>query len=209
MITLRGVVPAHVATDLEIQVDILRKQNQSLSGELELSQRERKAYADKLLREEQLRSQVSAMQATISSLEEQIATIRAAEWPPLTASAQESLYQRLKDLPPQEIWIGYADYGGRELARTFADVFKRLNWPQNYPILAVNDPQEGLWITPINDASEQLRDRIVQSTGLQFKLFPRRERFLDKIGVVVGYRSPSKESENGSRGTQPPLNDNY
>jgi hypothetical protein len=209
VISFGALVPAHVVRDLQIQIDSLQSQNRKLRAELELSQTKRKEYENKLEGEEQARSQISQMQATINALEEQVETIRAAEWPPLTASAQESLYQLLKDVPAQEVWIGYADYGGRALAKTFADVFERLNWPQNYPILAVNDPQEGLWITPINDASEQLRDKIIQSTGLQFKLFPRRERFLNKIGVVVGYRLQSRENEEGSRSTQPLLDDNY
>lgn len=190
------VVPAHVVTGLQDQIDSLKRENHGLRTELQRSQALGKEYEEKLegASAEQARSRMQDMQAAIKALEQQIETMRAAEWPPLTQSAQESLYQMLKDMPAQEVWVGYADSGGRALARTFSEVFKRLNWPQKYEILAVLDPEEGLWITPISDFSEQLKDRIARSTGLQFKLFPRRERFPDKIGVIVGYRVPQEDT---------------
>lgn len=196
MVSFGVLVPAHIARGLQYQINSLNSQNDNLRAELELSQAKNKEYEAKLegAPPEQARSQIYEMQATINALEEQIEIIRAAEWPPLTASTQESLYQLLRDMPAREVWVGYADSGGRALARTFSDLFKRLDWPQQYPILAVLDPQDGLWITPISDFSEQLRDKIAQSTGLQFKLFPRRERLPDTIGVIVGYRTPNQEA---------------
>jgi hypothetical protein len=195
MVSVGVLVPAHVAGDLKNEINSLKSQNDGLRAELELSQSKNREYEEKLggASPEQARSQMDKMRATIKTLEQQIEAIRAAEWPPLTAAEQESLYQLLKDMPAHEVWIGYGDSGGRALAITFSDVFKRLNWPQKYPILAVLDPQEGVWITPISDISEQLRDKIAQSTGLQINLFPRRERFPDKIGVIVGYRAQSKD----------------
>lgn len=203
LVSFGVLVPAHITSGVQNQIDSiesemnsLRSQNENLRAELERSQTQSREYETKLERAspEQTRSQLYEMQVTIKALEQQMEAMRAAEWPPLTASAQESLYQHLKDMPAQEVWVGYADYGGRELARTFSHVFNRLNWPQKHEILAVHDPQDGLWITPISDFSEQLRDKIAQSTGLQFTLFPRRERFPDRIGVIVGYRAPNQEA---------------
>ncbi|MGH6875379.1 MAG: hypothetical protein ACREDW_10210 [Aestuariivirgaceae bacterium] len=197
MVSFGVLVPARVVSSLQNQINSLKTQNDDLRAELGLSQTKNKEYEAKLdgASPEQTRSQIYEMQATISSLEQQIEKIRAAEWPPLTASAQESLYQLLKDMPAHEVWIGYGDSGGLALAKSLSDVFKRLNWPQKYPILAVLDPQDGLWITPISDISEQLRDKIVQATGHQVNLFPRRERFPDKIGIVVGYRNAPPRDE--------------
>jgi hypothetical protein len=42
-----------------------------------------------------------------------------------------------------------------------------------------------------------VRQKIAQSTGLQFKLFPHSEQLPDvkKIGVIIGYRTPQKEAD--------------
>jgi hypothetical protein len=187
-------VPADVENGLRGQIDNLKGQNDTLRGELKLSERKNKEYQAELAGAS---SEQARMQATINALEQQIETMRAAEWPPLTAVAQEALYRQLKDMPAQEVWVGYADSNGRALAKQFSDVFNKLNWPQKYDVLAVHDPQDGLWITPISDFAEQVRERIVQSTGLQFKLFPHSEQLPDvkQIGIIIGYRMPKNEGD--------------
>jgi hypothetical protein len=187
-------VPAHVENGLQGQIVNLKGQNDTLRGELKLSERKNKEYEDQL---GGASSEQARMQATINALERQIETMRAAEWPPLTAAAQEALYRQLKDMPAREIWVGYADSNGRALAKQFSDVFNQLNWPQKYDVLAVHDPQDGLWVTPISDFSEQVRERIAQSTGLQFKLFPHSEQLPDvkQIGIIIGYRMPKYEGD--------------
>jgi hypothetical protein len=195
-------VPAQVAEELRGQVDTVKIQNAKLQRDLELSQRIGNDYKAVLdgASPEQTRSRIDELQASLEALKQEIETIRAAEWAPLTASAQEALYSQLKELPPREVWVGYADSGGRDLARTFSSVFKRLNWTQKYDIIAVLDPEVGLWITPLNDFSGQVRDKIAQATGLEFKLFPHREQLPDgnQIGIIIGYRTPNKEGMNPS-----------
>jgi hypothetical protein len=187
-------VPTRDENGLRGQIDNLKGQNDRLRGELKLSERKNKEYQDKLAG---VSSEQARLQATINALEQQIETMRAAEWPPLTATAQEALYRQLKDMPAREVWVGYADSNGRALAKQFSDVFNQLNWPQKYDVLAVHDPQDGLWITPISDFSDQVRERIAQSTGLQFKLFPHSEQLPDvkQIGIIIGYRAPKNEGD--------------
>lgn len=185
-------VPAHVASDLTNEAESLRRQNDALRRAGEQSAATIKAYERKLSEPPvQLQSQIAQMQATIDALEQEIDAVKAAEWPPLASTAQDALYDVLKGLPAREVWVGYADSGGRALARTFSDVFKRLNWPQKYDILAVADPQQGLWITPISDFSDEVRNRVQQATGLEFQSFPHREQLPDakQIGIIIGYRT--------------------
>ncbi len=191
-------VPAQVASSLEQQVQNLTSQGAGLRGELEIAERKNREYEAKLgASSEQALSRMAEMQRTITALEQQLEAIRAAEWPPLTAAAQEALYSQLKDLPAREVWVGYADSNGRALAKQFSRVFNRLNWPQKYDVLAVHDPQDGLWITPTDDFSDQVRQKIAQSTGLQFKLFPHTEQLPDakQIGVIIGYRTPRNDAD--------------
>lgn len=191
-------VPAQVANSLEQQIQNLTSQGAGLRGELEIAERKNREYEAKLgASSEQALSRVAEMQRTITALEQQLEAIRAAEWPPLTAAAQEALYSQLKDLPARQVWVGYADSHGRALAKQFSRVFNRLNWPQKYDVLVVHDPQDGLWITPTDEFSDQVRQKIAQSTGLQFKLFPHSEQLPDakQIGVIIGYRTPQKEAD--------------
>jgi hypothetical protein len=186
-------VPARVASQLMSEIEGLKRQNNALRSARERSDLMSKELERRLAgtTPEEMRSRMSEMQTKIDGLERQIDTMRASEWPPLAAAAQEALYRELQDMPAREVWVGYADSGGRALAKTFSEVFKRLNWPQKYDILAVVDPQEGLWITPISDFSEQVRDRVQRSTGLDFKLFPHREQLPDEkqMGIIIGYRT--------------------
>jgi hypothetical protein len=180
----------------------VKAQNEKLRADLERSDRTGQEYKAVLdgASPEQARSRIDEMQASITALKQEIETIRAAEWAPLSQAAQDNLYRQLSDLPPREVWVGYADSGGRDLARAFSSVFKRLNWTQKYDIIAVLDPEVGLWITPMNDFSAQVRDRIAQATGLQFKLFPHKEQLPDgdQIGIIIGFRVPNKERVNPS-----------
>jgi hypothetical protein len=198
-------VPAHVASELMSETETLKSETETLKRENDELRRAGEQLNAKLeqyekrLAEgspEQFKAQIAELQATIQGLEQQIEAARASEWPPLNAAAQDALYNALKDLPAREVWVGYADSGGRDLAKTFSTVFTRLSWPQKYDILAVVDPQEGLWITPISDFSQDVRDRIRQSTGLEFKLFPHREQLPDakQIGIIIGYRTPKEGS---------------
>ena len=186
-------VPAHVANELASESQSLRRQNDALRRAGELSAVKIKDYERKLdeVPTAELQSQIAQMQATIDGLEQQIDAIKATEWPPLAAATQDALYEVLKGLPAREVWVGYADSGGRALAKNFSEVFKRLNWPQKYDILAVADPQQGLWITPISDFSDDVRGRVQQATGLKFQLFPHREQLPDarQIGIIIGYRT--------------------
>jgi hypothetical protein len=195
-------VPVRVAEELRSQIDIVKAQSDKLRADLELSDRTGREYKSALdgASPQQARSRMDEMQKTIRALQQEIETIRAAEWAPLSEATQDALYRQLSDLPPREVWIGYADSGGRDLARTFSSVFKRLNWTQKYDIIAVLDPEVGLWITPMNDFSAQVRDRIGQATMLQFKLFPHREQLPggEQIGIIIGYRTPNKEGVNPS-----------
>jgi hypothetical protein len=191
-------VPAQVANSLEQQVQNLASQGAGLRNDLELAERKNREYEARLgASSEQALSRMAEMQRTITALEQQLEAIRAAEWPPLTAAAQEALYSQLKELPAREVWVGYADSNGRALAKQFSRVFNRLNWPQKYDVLAVHDPQDGLWITPTDDFSDQVRQKIAQSTGLQFKLFPHTEQLPDakQIGVIIGYRTPRNDAD--------------
>jgi len=203
LLATKMLVPAHVAIQLTNETEDLKRQNDALrrareqsDAKNEQSEAKIKVYEEQLgaTSPEQFKAQIAEMQATIQGLEQQIEAVRATEWPALDSAAQDALYESLRDLPAREVWVGYADSGGRDLAKTFSEVFRRLNWPQKYDILAVVDPQEGLWITPISDFSEEVRDRIRKSTGLEFKLFPHREQLPDakQIGIIIGYRTPKE-----------------
>jgi hypothetical protein len=187
-------VPAHVASELRSEAEGFKRQNDALKLAGQESDAKIRQYEKQLGQgsPEQLKSQIAEMQDTIEGLEQQIEAARASEWPPLAPATQDALYDVLKDLPAREVWVGYADSGGRALAKSFSEVFRRLSWPQKYDILAVVDPEEGLWITPISDFSEEVKNRVRQSTGLEFQLFPHREQLPDakQIGIIIGYRGP-------------------
>jgi hypothetical protein len=187
-------VPAHVASELRSEAEGFKRQNDALKLAGQESDAKIRQYEKQLGQgsPEQLKSQIADMQDTIEGLEQQIEAARASEWPPLAPATQDALYDVLKDLPAREVWVGYADSGGRALAKSFSEVFRRLSWPQKYDILAVVDPEEGLWITPISDFSEEVKNRVRQSTGLEFQLFPHREQLPDakQIGIIIGYRGP-------------------
>lgn len=194
-------VPAHVASELRSEAEGFKRQNDALKRAGQESDAKIRQYEKQLSQgsPEQFKSQIAEMQDTIEGLEQQIKGLeqqieaaRASEWPPLAPATQDALYDVLKDLPAREVWVGYADSGGRALAKSFSEVFRRLSWPQKYDILAVVDPEEGLWITPISDFSEEVKNRVRQSTGLEFQLFPHREQLPDakQIGIIIGYRGP-------------------
>lgn len=196
LLLTKVLVPAEVARELTSETEGLKRQNDALSRARDQLDAKIREYEKQLAEgsPEQFKAQIAELQATIQGLEQQIEAVQASEWPPLESATQDALYEVLKDLPAREVWVGYADSGGRNLAKTFSEVFRRLRWPQKYDILAVVDPEEGLWITPINDFSEDVRDRIRQSTGLEFKLFPHREQLPDakQIGIIIGYRTPKE-----------------
>jgi hypothetical protein len=198
LLATKTLVPAHVASQLMSETETLKRENDELRRAGEQLNAKLEQYEKRLAEgsPEQFKAQIAELQTTIQGLEQQIEAVRASEWPPLNAAAQDALYNALKDLPAREVWVGYADSGGRDLAKSFSSVLTRLSWPQKYDILAVVDPQEGLWITPISDFSENVRDRIRQSTGLEFKLFPHREQLPDakQIGIIIGYRTPKEGS---------------
>lgn len=97
----------------------------SKNGQIELQDRQLADYRDKLKG-----ATPEEAKAKIDALEEKVRNTVGDRWEVLTKDEFAKLVELLAPLPKRKVQIMYVNYLGKDLARSFADVFEMAGWPE-------------------------------------------------------------------------------
>jgi len=124
--------------------------------------------------------------AKIESLEAQVLSLKAREWPPLTLRTSAAFKAALKDLSPTRIDVFAQDRDGVLLVQTLIVALNELGWGAKRSS-SMNPLPEGLTVWPDNEAGRQMRDALAAATGFSLTddEYIKRE---NRIAIGLGFK---------------------
>jgi hypothetical protein len=153
------------------------------NAQIELQDRQLADYRDKLKG-----ATPEEAKAKIDALEEKVRNTIGDRWEVLTKDESAKLVELVAPLPKRRIQIMYVNYLGKDLARSFADVFEKAGWP-GVVFSEGGGLGEGVGTGRGNGIALTLKTAIETATKLKVESFgPTEPDFPGIVFVAVGIK---------------------